>query len=37
MAKMAASQKNNIVDTTIVAHVAGTDQIGGKTYTGRLS
>jgi hypothetical protein len=25
--------KNNIVDTTIVAHVAGTDQIGGKTYT----
>ncbi|HXM96140.1 MAG TPA: hypothetical protein VOA64_18115 [Candidatus Dormibacteraeota bacterium] len=25
--------KNNIVDTTIVAQVAGTDQIGGKTYT----
>ena len=25
--------KNNIVDTTLVAHVAGTDQIGGKTYT----
>jgi hypothetical protein len=25
--------KNNIVDTTLVAHVAGTEQIGGKTYT----
>jgi hypothetical protein len=29
--------RNNIVDTTIVAHVADTEQIGGKTYTGRLS
>jgi hypothetical protein len=25
--------KGNIVDTTLVAHVAGTDQIGGKAYT----
>jgi hypothetical protein len=24
-------EKNNIVETTIVAHVADTDQIGGKT------
>jgi hypothetical protein len=29
--------RNNIVDTTIVAHVASTDQIGGKTYPGGLS
>ncbi len=25
--------KGNVVDTTLVAHVAGTDEIGGKTYT----
>src|ERR1700730_7350101 len=25
--------KGNIVDTTLVAHVAGTDEIGGKSYT----
>lgn len=25
--------KNNVVDTTMIAHVGGTEQIGGRTYT----